>query len=703
MSYGVRSIPVLLVIGGLLAPVRLAAQRDEAPRRLVVMGVSFEGNHAIDDYRLAASISTTESSFFARSPLFAWLGLGQKRSFDEREFRRDVLRLRLLYNQSGYVDAQVDTAVRRTATEVRVRFLIHEGEPVRIASLDVEGLGDIIPRNAVLGALPLAVGDAFNRFLLQASADTLRRLLRDRGFPFVEVFRNFTVNDTARTATVAFEVDPGPRARIGRIQVDGAERLGEGVVRHLIPLHEGALFRQRDLEVSQRDLYRVEAFDYVRVSLADSVAESPADSLVTVLVRVSESALHSVRAGIGYGSVDCFRAQLGWRARSFLGGGRQLDISSRVSKVGTGAPFDWSLQNNVCGVLGGETDPERLKLNWDVTTSFTQPYFLGRRNALQLTFTGERRAEFKAYLREAVGGEVAVTHQTRWDIPVTASWSVTWGRTAAEPAIFCTFLNVCRVDDTRIFTERRVESLVGLRAIRDHVNQPLDPTQGSRITVEGRLAAPIIGSDSLIQFSRGVVEAAFYHRLGRTSVFAWRVRLGTIVPPKLGLSGQNVQFVPPEQRFYAGGPTTVRGYGQNQLGPVVRVIDSVGSSLDTITSPTGGNSIIVANAEFRFPFPGFANRVQTALFVDAGQVIERGNELFPARGVAVTPGLGIRFLSPLGPVRFDVAYNPRDPTPGPLYQRDGQSLTLVQQVYAPPAPTTFLGRLQLHFSVGQAF
>jgi outer membrane protein assembly factor BamA len=713
MTYVARSIAFAALIT--LAAGSTNAQDLDAPARLVVRSVQFQGNRALDDLRLSTSIATTQSSWFARFALTRWLGLGQKRYFDEREFRRDVLRLRLLYNQSGFMAAQVDTVVRRTDGVVHVRFQIHEGEPVRVERVTIVGLGEVITERAALAAIPLRVGDPFNRFLLQASADTLSRMLRDRGRPYVDVFRNFSVNDARGMAEVSFEVDPGPRARIGRIEVDGAEQLGESVVRRLIPLREGELFQQADLDQSQRALYRLNAFNYVRVGLLDSAPSGPGDTLVRILVRVAEGDLYGVRASLGYGSVDCLRGLAGWRARNFFGGGRQLDVTGRVSKIGTGRPFAWGLEGHfpcgtVPGALSTEDDPERLDLNWELSSTFTQPYFLGSRNVLNVTLTGEERAEFKAYLRRSVGGEIGVTHLAAASVPITLSW--TWGATTAEPAIFCSFLNVCRVEDTELFSQRRVESRLGLRVLRDRRNSALDPSEGSFFSLEGRFAARAIGSDSLIQFSRGVAEVAVYRRIGRGSVLALRVRGGAIVPPRIGLSGQNVQFVPPEHRFYAGGPTTVRGYGQNQLGPVVRVVDPTrGDSVtlpdstrafvpDTITSPTGGNSYIVANAELRVPL---TSRIQGALFVDAGQLIERGNELFPAREIAVTPGLGIRLVSPLGPVRLDVAYNPRDPQVGPLYERQGQDLVLLDGAFQPVAPSGFFRRLQIHFSVGQAF
>src|SRR5690242_11762409 len=146
------SFPVLVV--AVFAAARLAAQQE--PQR-VVRGLSFEGNHAIDRYTLSAAIATTNSSAFATSPFLRWLGLGEKRPFNELEFRRDVVRLLLLYRQSGYMNAAVDTLVRRDSTghDVYVTFRVTEGEPVRVKSIDLPGLDSLINVRDLRRDLPL--------------------------------------------------------------------------------------------------------------------------------------------------------------------------------------------------------------------------------------------------------------------------------------------------------------------------------------------------------------------------------------------------------------------------------------------------------------------------------------------------------------------------------------------------------------------
>src|SRR5213594_3035720 len=210
------------------AAASLAAQQE--PQR-VVRGLSFEGNHALDDYTLGAAIATSNSSWFARAFPIRLLGLGEKRYFNELEFRRDVVRLMLLYRQSGYMNAVVDTLVRREDRDVYVTFRIYEGEPVRLTSLDIRGLDSILDVRALKRALPLQVGDPFNRFLFQASADTVVSWLRSRGYPYADVLKSFDVDVAALAARVTLEGVPGPRMRIGEVIITGAERVDTATVR----------------------------------------------------------------------------------------------------------------------------------------------------------------------------------------------------------------------------------------------------------------------------------------------------------------------------------------------------------------------------------------------------------------------------------------------------------------------------------------
>jgi outer membrane translocation and assembly module TamA len=138
---------------------------------------------------------------------------------------------------------------------------------------------------------------------------------------------------------------------------------------------------------------------------------------------------------------------------------------------------------------------------------------------------------------------------------------------------------------------------------------------------------------------------------------------------------------------------------------VVRVLDTVrvreNGEPDSVirTAPTGGSILFLAGVEFRHPLPLFRGKLSGAVFVDVGEVLER--RTFRLDALRVTPGIGMRYASLLGPIRFDIAFNPHAPETAPLYRVVGGSLEPALPAYRPSSG--FLERLQFHFSIGQAF
>lgn len=702
---------VLLVAVAAAALHPLAAQQEQ---QRVVRGLSFKGNHAIDDYTLSSAIATSNSSTFATLWLLRWTQLGEKRYLNELEFRRDVLRLRLLYSRSGYVNAVVDTTVERTVRDAFITFRITEGEPVRLTRLDVVGADTLFDVARLKHDLPFQVGAPFNRFLLQASADTLVTLLRNRGYPYARVLRDFDEDEVALTATATLEVVPGPRMVVGAIEVQGLERVDTSTVRDMLSVKPGDPFRQDKLYQSQRDLYDLGVFRAVNILLADSIGPAaPGDTTVRIVVRVAEGAGHRVLTGLGYGTVDCFRAQAGWTSYRLFGDVRAMDVTASASKLGVGEPLDLGFASNVCRSLAN--DPMSDTLNYNVGLTLRQPTFFSPRHTARIGVYAQRRSDVRNYTRKETGVNAAVTINARRNIPVILGYTFTVGQTIAEPAVYCDVFVVCDASDQAALASKRPFGAFTVTGARIQVNSLLDPTTGGTATVGLMYASRFLGSDTLYEFTRGEAQIARYYQLGHSGVFAWRVRVGAIFPKhRIELDSQSVQFVPPEQRFYGGGPNSVRGYAVNEMGPRVYVTTDTTNrkpnGADTTyfnltTSPTGGTAVVTINVEARFATPLFPSRMRVAVFTDVGQVWQRGNQLIDVSGVRITPGVGLRFATFLGPVRVDAAYNGYAAEAGPLYYQNSkdQSLTVVRSSYQPTRPDTFWKRVLVQFSVGQAF
>jgi len=675
----------------------------------VVRQLAFRGNSALDDLTLANAIETTNSSFFATFPLVSWIGLGAKRLLRERALERDVERIRLLYRISGYLEVQVDTTVRRTAEDVYITFHITEGRPVILARLAIRGLDSFPEPAALLRGLPLEEGDPFDRERLRESADTLADRLRDRGHALAAVFlARREVDSAAYRAEVELQVEPGPRMTVGGIRIEGARDAGDSLfIRNFLATQPGRVYRQTDLFRSQRNLALSELYRFASVDL-DSAGFDAAQRTVPLLIRVVPGPQQRVSTSIGYGTEDCLRTALGWTGRNALGRGRILELSARFSKIGVGAPADFGLQDRfICQRLRRDTVGSR-DLNYAVSASVRRPGFFGPSNSLTLSAFAELGSQFGVFAREEVGGSVTLTRETSSRIPVTVGYRLAYGRTRASDVNFCAYFNACNDADIAILRERQRQGVVsfGLSSLR--VNNLLDPTRGSSVGLQVSWSGGAVGSDSLQRFVKVSGDAAVYQTLGRNSVLAARVRAGLLYSPTVSLGQGRVAYVPPDQRFYAGGPNDVRGYDANQLGPVVYVLrgdqpvtDPAAIDPDSVAvSPIGGNRVLVGNLELRVPGP-VVPRSRLVAFLDAGAVWEDEQARTTPIFLRVTPGVGVRFETPLGPARFDVAYNPYDFPQGDLYQvqRSGGELVRVPGGYRKERTT----RLTFHFAVGQAF
>ncbi len=700
----------LVLLAALALPARAQAQIGAAP---VIRALKWKGNKSIGTTVLENAIATTNSSFFARQAPFSWLGfLGEKRYLDDTDFQRDVLRVGVLYKLSGFPDVQVDTMVRRAPGSVWITFVITEGAPIRVDSLAMSGL-DSLPaalQKSVTVDLPLRAGDIFNRMLMRAAADTMARRLRDRGYPSADVFISFLSHHESKTAEVTLNAVPGVRAVVGVVRVEGNQKIDSGSVVRLMEARPGRLYSQEDLYASQRNLYNSDHFRLASVTI-DTTQFEVGDDSVPLLVRVTESPPFRARAGLGYGTSDCVRANSGLTVRNFLGHARLLDITGGVSKVGTGAPLDWGFANGICSPLKDDSIGSR-RLNYNLTTSMRRPAFRSPNNTLILSAYAERRSEFKVYQRTEQGVSVSLARESpRRRLPLSLTYTLALGHTDATAASFCAFLNACDPADVDRLSQRiRQATLTGSISI-PRANSPIDPTRGYVASAQVAVASRFLGSSSLIQFSRAVVDYSSYHPVSRNTVFAWHLRAGAIVAPSQPIGGGVNPYVPPEQRFYGGGPNDVRGYQRNELGPVVyvanrRLVDAVGVSGLAATPDsvrvvaTGGNMLAVANAELRLPSPFFKDRMRLAVFVDAGSVWQRGHTDVASARLRITPGIGLRIATPLGPARFDIAYNPYKLPRGTLYvlNPDGSVNILPDALQLDRHR-----KITIHFAVGQPF
>lgn len=740
-------VAVLLALSAVAAP--LNAQQvlcDDGD--LEVTDLGFEGNVTFPDGDLADRIVTTRSTWARR----IFRVLGTRFCVDTTVVAEDALRLLLFYNTRGFRGTTVAKEITPDGDKaVHVQFNIREGRPVIVDSIAVNGLDAVPGRARMMRNLPLRPGSRLDRALLESTRDTLTRRLRNAGYPQADVLRNVDTDTSTLRSIVWYEAATGSRAHIDSIHIvvrakDEGEEAGVNAqrVRSMLGISRGDLFRARDLESVKRGLYLTEAFQHVDVSVDTASLSSPGDSLLTVNVTLVEGDLHNARASIGWGNYDCLRVQGSIGTANFLGGLRRVDLTARASRLGSGQPFEFS------GLCPGQVRDDFYSdtLNYYVGATYSQPALFGRRVLPSLTLYSERRSEFKTYVREVLYGMVgAVALGGDSRIPTSFTYQLDYGRTAAQPAYFCGVFNICDAGTYNDLTATaRRTAVLGWTALRSTANDLSDPSRGSIARLELRHASPAVGSDHTVQFTRATLDATWYLPIFGTGRLVLRARGGTVLSDQ-ALNGLQ-RFIPPQERMYAGGGNSVRGYGQNELGPLLYQVASYDTvagpngetfyraDVDTINrrdnrldAPTGGDNMIVGNAELRLRSPLYPELIQYAVFADAGEVWNRRSSTVGSafRQLKVTPGVGLRVFTPIGPLRVDIAYGPRELRPGPVYftprQRSGEAdpvfcvspgntlaVTLAGQEagacpssYAPPTRDNFFRRLRFHFSIGQPF
>ncbi|HEV2017423.1 MAG TPA: BamA/TamA family outer membrane protein [Gemmatimonadaceae bacterium] len=674
------TLTALAIFAAFLGGSTASAQNIDCQRGdLEVMRLVFEGNNAFSDAELAKTIVTTPSAWARR---YLYLPFTVKHCLDRTELPNDRARLIIFYRRRGYPRVTVDTVVKTLgAGAVEVRFKINEGPPIIVRSFVLRGQDSVPEKARIVRDLPVHEGGRFDRFAIDAAADTVRERLHNNGYPRADAVNSFTVSDSMLSAWDTLTVTPGPRTRIGAIKIQVTpvagmkQQIPTRIVRRIMGLDSGRLFRENEIVDAQRALYQTEAYQHVSIA-----PDSSRDSLVTLYANLAEARMHAARVGAGYGTLDCFRVTSEYTDFNFLNGARRLDLNARVSKIGIGRPLSGA--PGFCPTA--KKDVFSSLLSYYVGATLRQPVFFGLRTVPTLTLYSQSVSEYNAYRRTtAIGGVASVVWRSVTRTPVNLSYSMDLGRTEAQPALFCAVFNLCDAEERKRVEKTQRLAILSLSATRDNSNSLLSPTRGSIIRVEARHSSPVILSDTALQFNKFVGDASRYVNAGGGNVLALRIRGGVVYGRSLGSA---TGFIPPSERLYAGGPTTVRGFAQNELGSAIYiastpflVVPPAASGLpDTVVRdtsgiqrrvvPVGGNSLVVANVELRLRSPILPELLQLTLFTDAGEVWNRGStSALGGVKLKVTPGIQMTAFSPVGPVRVAIGYNPyRRPT-GPLY------------------------------------
>jgi outer membrane protein assembly complex protein YaeT len=562
-----------------------AAPQDRTPGETSrIRELRFNGNKSFSDDRLRAVLGMKSKSKFA---LFS-----KPLDLSRIEVERMAEELTLFYRRQGYFEARVEALVKPDGSAA---MTIAEGEPCRIGKVSLNVLspeGEAGPSSEYLRPfLSLGSGEAFSVDKYEAGAVALTQKLKDSGYPFAEVSPHAEIDLPAHSAAVIYEVKPGAKAVFGQVTFAGIIHTEEKILRRALSFKPGETYRQSLVDESQEALYKMGLFESVVI-----VPKKPFTSgTVPVLVRVKEGRHHRVRASVGYSTDEGPRGMAGWETIRLNDKVLTLGVESRIS----------DLQTQVSTYL-------RRPYVFDHRTSFLSDLAYGRLREAKFTYRS---------LKARSGLDFVLTKRLTF-------------------ACYGTVERVLQVSPDRDLKKAIDEGARDVATIAsvassltwNSTDKPFTPRSGSILsfTLE---PSQVIGTH--VHFEKTTLEGRHYFGLGQETVLALRLKLGGI------LSCSPVADIPVTRRFYAGGSSSVRGYGYNSLGP----LSDKGVLL-------GGNGLVEASTELRFPLKGSLTGVA---FVDAGNATPKAFSLKGAE-IKIGAGVGVRYTSPVGPVGVDIAW-----------------------------------------------
>ncbi|MEO6210453.1 MAG: BamA/TamA family outer membrane protein [Gemmatimonadaceae bacterium] len=665
------------------------------------------------------------------------------RTLDHLELARDVVRIKVYYYKRGYRETEVDTLVTRAhphTNRVAVTFKITEGLPVMVDSVAV-----ILPSDTALkprivkSAVLMRAGHPLDLVALDTSHVRLRDALWDKGYSDAIISDTITIHDSARTAEVTIKVNPRWVATVESVTVHGDSILPPQITKKIVTLKPGHVYKRADVIESQQALYSSNLFRRATIVLPPR-----GDSAKLIDINVNESKMHAVKLSAGFNTIDFIQTEARYTDYNFFGNARRLDLHLVVSNLlgpalnGTGIFRDVLADNG----LPGDSSGKYLDPTFQASIDVTQRWFRDPRNTVGLGLFVHRTSQPGIYIDKGYGASISFTRNVVPHTPLSLVYRYELTQVDAGDVYFCVNYGVCQQNTIGLLRNRNALSPVSLDYYMDRTNDEFNPSTGYSARADLEHASKYTLSD--FRYNRAAGEATYFHPFGK-AVIAAHLRGGWVraMSSSSLTSGDGLDDVlHPRKRFYAGGANSVRGYGENQLGPRILTIDPaklvksgctnamiasgscnpnttnglgdalvVPSSNDFTSLPTGGTSLLEGSIEYRFPF--LMKNLQAAVFLDAGYVGAGGSTVTQGKA-AVTPGFGVRYMSPVGPIRIDLGFRPSL----------SDSLTVITEVVEPDGThrlvqlgekrkynpveggsgiSKILNRLALHLSIGQAF
>jgi outer membrane protein insertion porin family len=524
--------------------------------------------------------------------------------YSRQKLSGDLERLRSFYLDRGFLSFQVDStqvSISPEKTDIFITVNITEGEQYTVSEIALEG-NLVVPEEELRKLITLKPGEIFSRERLTESTKRISERLGDDGYAFANVNAAPKVDRDNRKVAFTFLVDPGRRVYVRRINIFGNQRTRDEVIRRELRQLEGAWYSASAISRSRDRLNRLGYFKQVNV---ETPAVPGTTDQVDVNFTVEEVPTGALLVGVGFSSSEGLVLSGSISQNNFMGTGNALSLTVNSGDVNT-----------------------------VYALSFTQPFWtvdgVSRGFDLYKRDIDSTSLDVGSFKTSTLGGNV------RFGVPVTEIDSVFFGLGYEQTDIDLFPDSPLRYRDfVREFGDNVDSYPFTVGWARDSRDSAIFPRSGMLQRANLEVSVPL----GDLEYYRASYAIQYFYPLGRTYSLLLRGEVGY----GAGYSGQSLPFF---KNFFAGGINSVRGYETASLGP-----------RDALNQSLGGDTVYIAGAEVFFPFPGFRDdrSARMSVFVDSGAVYGPG-AITSTEGFRYSVGVGVTWLSPIGPLRFSIAY-----------------------------------------------
>ncbi|WP_339136216.1 MAG: outer membrane protein assembly factor BamA [Candidatus Electrothrix sp. GW3-4] len=507
---------------------------------------------------------------------------------------QDAARLGAFYNNQGFIEAKVgEPEVEEAGEDLYVTFTIQEGPRYQVGTVEIEG--DLIEdRDKMIGLLQIRQEKFLNRKILRDDVMKLTDLYAEHGYAFADIRPQVNKSATGKRVNISFTIEKGDLVSFNRIKIQGNTRTRDNVIRRDLAVEEGGVYDSKAIRTSTNRLQRLGYFEDVTVIPQETMNNDQMD----VMVAVKEKPTGQFSIGAGYSSSDKLMFMGEISEDNFLGLGTRLAFAANLSAVSN-------------------------KFN----LSYTDPRLFDSRVSAGIdAFNWER--EYTDYTKGSTGGGLRFGHQffEKWRIYYGYTWTDTELSDISEDAS----------DYILESAKLNITSAVRLSFVRDTRDRRFNASSGSKHSLSIKYAGGPLGG-----------EAAYTKLEGYTSWF-FPLPLDLVFHTKLA-AGQAFENedgkLPVYDNFYLGGMNSIRGFKSSSISPIDPSNDE----------KYGGDKMWFSNVEIFFPLLADAG-VRGVAFVDFGNVYDMDDD-WNFGNIKKSTGLGINWLSPMGPLRLIWGYN----------------------------------------------